>query len=242
MLGFAHDLEDGMLKWIFRAFMVGVLSSMSGGALALAGRFSWWLALVLGIGIYVAGGWLLRFLARRAVYAPLKIKGQVLQGAKLRTHSVRPADPPERSPEDDLQATNPTTEETPNPANAEDAPDEEEDGWDDEVPKLYYRLDLTITPTAPPGKMRLWEPAELLLVPFDNTDDPEAIATSGDTGYMEEVEIYENGRWVEDEPGKYEGERRVRLLVAAPETLRTTKLRYYFESFGRIQLPKHPKR
>lgn len=228
-----------MLKWIFRAFMVGILSLMCGGALALLGRFTWWLALVLGVVLYVVGGWLLKFLARRAVYVPFKMKGQVLQGAKVRVHAVRPIDPPEPSPDDtDDAAGDPQGLDD---ISAED--DDEDDSWDDdEVPKLYYRLDLTITPTAPPGKIHLWEPAELLLVRFDSADDPEAIATSGDTGYVEEVEIFEDGQWVEDDPGKYEGERRIRLVVAAPETLRLAKLRYYFESFGRVQLPRHPKR
>lgn len=216
-----------MLKWIFRGLIVGFLTLAGGGLMALLGRGSWWLALALAVALYVIGGWALKTFARRAILGPFKLKGQVLQGAKLRVHRIETAAPPPPDLDDDEDEDDdpePTVEE-----------DEDED---EAFQTSYYHLDVTITPTATDTKMSLWEPAELLVVPFDSVDDPEAIASDGGTGYVEGVQLLDGSNWIEDEAGKYAGEQRLKLLVAAPDDLRTAKFRYYFESFGRFELPR----
>lgn len=205
-----------MLKWAFRILVIGFLTLAIGGLAALLGHSQWLLALALGISAYFLGGFALKTFASRAFLVPFKLKGQVLQGAELRVHGIEPAAaPPQDSYEDD----------------------DEDDDEEPATPRAYYRLDVTITPTAPPGKMSHWEPAELLIVPFDSTDNEVDLEGADATGYVEEVEIYDGSRFVEDDPGKYEGPQRLRLLAAVEPGLRQAKFRYYFESFGRFDLP-----
>ena len=162
-------------------------------------------------------GWLVvPALLAKAFKAPFKMKGAALRGARIDVHGVRPAEAPAR------------------------ATDDQED--EDEAPEAaiqdrrYYRLDIMVTPPPPHGESAFthWEPGELVLVP--PTQDPEA-ALEDESCEVFDVRIYDGTAFVEDEDCKYEGPRRIELLVGVPPNERELALQYYFERLGRITFP-----
>ena len=185
------------------------------GAVAVVKLFGWWSVPILVAGL--AGlAWAGKVLAGKAFMAaikmPFKAKGAVLRGATATVNSVLPGEPPPRSPDDE---------------------DDDEEG----VPhgeRRYYWLDVAVTPLAPTGKFTMWEPGDLVLVAPtakpDDVDDEESYGVST-------VEVWEEDRFVPDEGYKYEGERRLRLLVGVPPAWRAARFRYYFELFGDVRFP-----
>jgi hypothetical protein len=183
------------------------------GAVALVKMFGWWSVPVLFVA-FVGLAWGAKKLAGRALEAafkmPFKAKGAVLRDAAAVVNSVTPGEPPARDPDGD-------DDDRSLPAGA----------------RRWVWLDVTITPNPPPGKFTAWAPGELMLVPTtakaDDYDDEESHAVS-------DVEVWEEGAFVRDEGYKFQGERRVRLLVGLPPEMRAARFRYYFELFGNVQL------
>jgi hypothetical protein len=162
---------------------------------------------------------------KRLFMAPFVAKGMVLRKAKAQVHSIREA---RRQNVKDVRR-----------ARLEAEAEEGEDVDDEDIlpPNLrYFTIDVTIRPTFPAKRFTLWEPAELLLVPF-HADDNKLDEDTDKQGYVEHCEIYEDGKFVDREVHKLEGRRRIRLLFSVPEGLRRVKFRYYFESFGKVELP-----
>lgn len=192
------------------------------GFVLMAIYLPWWgiLGALLAIAILlrVIGKWILVSLFT----LPFKAKGAVLRGATAKVNSVQPAVPP------------------PPPARK---PGEEEGGDEDEAKenasRRWYHVDVTITPLAPQGSFTLWEAGELRLV------RPEANAKSmlkdedpdSDISSLHKVEIYRDGQFGIDEPGKYPGEQRLRLYVGILPGHSKLKFRYYFEHFGEVSFP-----
>ena len=103
-------------------------------------------------------------------------------------------------------------------------------GW------IWYSIDATVTPPSlGDGPFRAWEPGELMIVSHDADTSPEAPTDDG-MATVRSVEVLE-GDFAPDEGMKYSGEKRLRFTVACDPSLRVAKLRYYFEGFGRIELP-----
>ena len=66
-------------------------------------------------------------------------------------------------------------------------------------------------------------------IPDDEDED--------EVGSVGEVLVWDGASFAEDDPGKYEGERRLRLHVAVVPGTRRARFRYYFEVFGEVELP-----
>jgi hypothetical protein len=212
------------LLYIFLGFLL-VLAAL---AVYLIVRFQiWGLLAVLAI---LAGLFYLAYLLvgksfKRLLMAPFVAKGAVLRKAKAQVHSIREA---RHQNVKDVRR-----------ARLEAEAEEGEDVEDEDVlpPHLrYFTLDVTIRPTFPAKSFTLWEPAELLLVPF-HADDNKLDEDTENQGYVEHCEIYEDGKFVDRDVQKLEGRQRVRLLFSIPQGLRRVKFRYYFESFGQLELP-----
>jgi hypothetical protein len=105
----------------------------------------------------------------------------------------------------------------------------------------FFWLDVTIDPKPRSGgHFSLWEPSELAILPHDVNTARLGAADEGES--VREVRLHEGGVWRPDDPGKYEGPQRVRLLIAVPPAFsRRIKFRYYLEGFGNMLLPESPR-
>jgi hypothetical protein len=217
-----------MLRLILLLVLILVIGLM---ALAAVAVNTWGLGGFVGvvIGLIVAGMITKRLAGmalKAALMTPFKMKGAPLRNAQVVVHSVEPASPP------------PGQAELP----AGDDERDSDDGYTDEDPGEraegealdWYRIDVTIRPTVQGTAFQLWEPGDLGLA------SPGSRATDDEDGRIEvdEVEIWTDGAWIEDEGYKYPGEQRLRLLFGVPQGTERLCFRYYFESFGEIRFPK----
>lgn len=182
---------------------------------ALYQAIGWW-ALVAVAALNVVAGPLLVKRALKALFMmPFKAKGAVLRGASAVVHSVEPAAAPVREEGDE---------------------DDEDDEEEPEGARDYFYVDVTVAPRPAEGPFSHWEPGELVLVrpgakaiPDDEDD--------GEVGSVGEVLVWDGESFAEDDPGKYQGEQRLRLHVAVVPGTRRAQFRYYFEIFGDVELP-----
>src|SRR5262245_39703934 len=155
---------------------------------------------------------------------PFRMKGAVLKGASIQIHSIRPAEPPAKR--------EPRIEQSEDGDHADDV-DQEAFKEEDKTPRRYYSLDVTITPKPPTGKFQLWEPTELLLVDPSVAND---IESDQDHCVISKFELEDDGQFT-DAFEKYDGPRRLRLLLGVKEGVRELRFRYYFEPFGNVTIP-----
>lgn len=213
-----------MFGWILRAIVVGVLFLVLHGAQSLLqAGLPWWGSLGAATVGYFAAAFAVKKLFFRALTAPFKAKGAVLKGAKLVVHSVSVAPVRERAPA--LVGAGGGDESS----DEEESPDVPE-GW------TSYCIDATVTPTLGEGPFACWEPGDLRLVPLDADTSPDAPSESDDCTILR-CEVFEDGEFTKDQGMKYEGEKRLRIEACCAPSVRVAKLRYYFEGFGRIELP-----
>jgi hypothetical protein len=220
-------------------------------AVTLAAMYGpWWAIPMTVFGYFALSGIVVKATIKRLLMLPFRAKGAALRGATAAVHGVEVTDAgAERGPEEPADAV-PALE----AAEAEgevldgdviDDEGEEGEGAAEqagvrrrEERMTYVWVDVTITPRAnAQGVFRLWEATELMLVPAGTTIRR---LQDVDTGVsVRRAEVWQDGAWGPDDPGKYEGERRVRLLFAVPpEMERRVRFQYYFETFGEVQLPR----
>jgi len=222
-----------MFGWILRVLAVGVLFLVIHGAQSLIGAgLPWWGSLVAALIAYVVMGLAAKALFFKAVTAPFKAKGAPLRGARLVIHELAAMAAPVRRAQPALAMAGGGSDE----GSCDDASDEGRDAppadW------RWYRMDATISPPVVNcGPFRAWAPGELMVVPFDADTSPKAPSDHG-VGRIERVEVFHDGGFVEDEGMSFEGEQRLRLEMACSPEVTVAKLRYYFEGFGTIELPK----
>lgn len=215
------------MMWILRIFVIGVLTFIVAGVMAMAGEVIWWLAALTAAMLYFGEAFVLRKAFGRLIEAPFRAKGAVLRDAVAKVHKIEPAEPPSRSA---------------NEFEADDTDDEDEDDEEDreELPAdhTYFTVDVTITPQAEGTKFSHWEPLELAIVPGDappaNKDDDGEESQA----VLHRIEVHDGNEFVEDEGMKYPGAQRLRMLVGVPPALRLAKFRYYFEDFGSLEFPR----
>src|SRR5689334_9031069 len=129
---------------------------------------------VLGVPLLVlVGGVLVFYLGKRAffelVLTPFKMKGRVLRGAASEVHAVE-------KKENAVWRRRP-------PEEAGSAPDDDEDEKTaDNTPRVYYQVEVTITPEATGGAFQHWDIDDLTLVPFDSKPNPRPDGDDGDDG------------------------------------------------------------
>lgn len=203
-------------------FLLGAMLLFVVVAVAAFVYLKWWQALIVVLAmilaIVVGVKLLLRNLGKILGNSMLKmfeVKSQVLRGASAEVHRVEPTPPPPRDEQSDDE------EAPPQGAN-------------------WYRIDVTITPTATAGPMHHWDLSDLRLVPADTP--PTTMKTLSEMGDLEQyalqkVQIMTGGRFADDEMGKYEGPQQIRVLVAVAPHVRELKFQYYAEQFGLVPLP-----
>jgi len=105
-----------------------------------------------------------------------------------------------------------------------------------EDPKDYVELDVTITPkTKVNNSFTFWEPSELILT----SDKIKSLADleEKDIGSVHSVEIWNGSAFGPDDPGKYPGEQRLRIIFQVKPGENTAWLHYYSEPIGQLNLP-----
>ena len=194
----------------------------------------WWQALLICLGMIAAFFVGLRLIIKsfmnnlgRTLLAGFDIKSRVLRGAGVEVHSVQaiPRPPPRFIDQE----------------GNEDDDDEDEESSSDADRFAHYRLDFTLRPLdEATGPMQHWDLDDLCVVdvaaPALSLDPNE----SGDPGvgyHLADIQIFDAGRFQDDDQGKHVGTQRVSAVIAVPPELRELKFRYYTEQFGRIILP-----
>lgn len=177
----------------------------------------WWQTAALVVGLLVVAKLVAARLFTWALSIPFKWKGAVLKGATVQVHSISPASPPAKKTE----------------ANG---------GSDDESApessaRNYFLLDVTVTPTAPPGKFTQWGPNEVQLVKTESRVRLHSASDEDDACEVKRIEVEDEGQFKEDEGFTYAGARRLKLLLAVQPGTSRLKFRYYFEEFGEVELP-----
>ena len=153
---------------IILVVVVALLAAAGGFALALHHYFGWkgllafpvLLAGFVWLGKIAIGRLIKRFFLRLA-----GIKAGVLRGASMTVHSVVPlSQPPEQEIADGDEDLD----------DEDEAENEPEHKPEDDKPRVYYEVDVTITP-AHRNDDAVWEPTELILTsqPVTNLEDLE---------------------------------------------------------------------
>ena len=215
-----------VLQFLLFAFLLFVA-----GTIAAFVLLPWWQALIVVLviifGIVYGTQYVIRSAWRQigsTVTKELEKRSAVLRGAQAEVHEVVAAEAPPKDPDDD---------------------DDDDEPGEDEGPKAYYQIDVTVRPAPPaPGDAASWSSSDLHLVAF-NAAAPKLDLTGGHGDNEESyeplnVQVEQRGAYVPDEDGEHEGPRRLRLLYAVPERLKEAKFQYYGEQFGHVRLPAPP--
>lgn len=211
-----------MFGILLRLFVVGMLFLGGLGGLALLGHGDkWYVALGAAAATYLAGAFAIKRIFFKLLTTPFRAKGAVLRGATLEVHAMKPA------PVLVLVAA----------GSAES--DEPEDDADRRPGWRYFNVEATVTPTGQPtGPFQHWAPGEMQVVPFDMSTEPdEDESRASERATIDRLEILEEDGFVADEGMSYAGSQRLRFLLGVDPDLTTAKVQYYFEGFGRIELP-----
>ena len=186
----------------------------------------WWQAILVSFGTFVLLFYAGKLMVRSAFHRLKRfasefffVKSRVLQGATVDVHSVRaekrPPEPSDFDPE-------------------EDVPLSDDRDW--------YEIEATIFPAPTvPGPMNHWDVSELCLVPFE-TPNREGLGDREDGAEeigFDRMWFIRDGEAVEPEETKSQGPQRLRMLAGFPHGIAAWKFRYYFEQFGRVDLPGH---
>lgn len=225
-----------MLRLIL-LFIVGMFVAV--GVLAVVLFHFWgWRGLVAFPFIILAFLWVAKFLIKSLVkkfaLSLFGMKARALRGATMNVHSIKSIPKPsEQEPEMD------------------DTNEEIEDGEQKEAmpivaaqsvvktakqedPKDYVELDVTITPTAKAGNS-IWEPSELILT--SSKIKSLADLEEKDIGSVHSVEVWDGSAFGPDDPGKYPGEQRLKIVFEVKPGENTAWLHYYNEPLGQLNLP-----
>lgn len=231
-----------MVKWGCLIVLVVLI-----GIPALAGQYlPWWGTLLVIFGelalLFVGLPRLLKAGLRHYGVKLFQNKSRVLHGAMVQIHGVKAVDRPDPRPSvaDDEEDVEADADAEGADARDDDEPDDsaDDDGGADE-PVRYVQVDFTLTPVRTGSAMKLWDPTDLVLVPFDAMIDVENIDTDCPEAAMASAMMVDPDTGQEHEDfAKIEGAARLRAVFACPMTLRgRVKLRYYFEQFGDLLLP-----
>jgi hypothetical protein len=196
----------------------------------------WWQAILVSFLTFLLLVYSAKYLIRYAVSRlslmaadMFRIKSQVLRGATVEVHSVRPIDVPAGAIADFKETQ---------------CEGEDEDGEVEEFPDparlRWYEVEATIFPgTGAPGPMTHWDIDDLRLVPADTPDiqSPEDLEAVVDEVDFYRVRLIDNGEEIDPDGPKVPGPQRLRFTAGFPPVSRDWKFRYYFEQFGRIRLP-----
>jgi len=176
----------------------------------------------------------IKSLAKKFALSLFGIKARVLHGATMNVHSIKSVSkPPEREPEpddDDEELEDSEQEEAMPVAEAKAVVKATEP----EDPKDYVELDVTITPT-PNACNSVWEPTEFILT--SSKIKSLADMAENEVGSVHSVEIWNGTAFGPDDPGKYPGEQRLKIIFEVKPGANAAWLCYYNETIGQLNLP-----
>ncbi|MEK7780362.1 MAG: hypothetical protein AAB370_02540 [Verrucomicrobiota bacterium] len=160
------------------------------------------------------------------------MKSGVLRGATMNVHSIRSVPKPVEAEVERASLGEGESDES--------ADDDDEGEGDDATPdepispKDYVELDVTITPKQGNGGS-VWEPTELMLTTgkIKSLSDLEG----KEAGTTHSVEVWNGTAFGPDDPGKYPGEQRLKIIFAVKPGMGRVWLHYYNEPIGELQLP-----
>lgn len=205
------------------------------GGLAVAlYHFFGWKGLIVFPFILIAVVWLAKIiisnLVKRFALGLFGMKAGALKGAAMSVHSVRSVSkPPEPEPEpDDDEASGESDDE------ADDDEEEDSEPAEPVTPKDYFEVDVTITPKGDACNS-VWEPTELMLTSekIKSLTDLE----EREVGRAHSVQIWNGTAFGPDDPGKYPGEQRLKIIFEVKPGTTQTWLHYYHEPIGQLALP-----
>ncbi|MFO1513241.1 MAG: hypothetical protein U1F83_10070 [Verrucomicrobiota bacterium] len=225
-----------MIRLILFA-IVGLLAVVGGLAVALY-HFFGWKGLVVFPLILVAVVWLAKVvitsLVKKFALGLFGMKAGVLKGATMNVHAIRsvpkPPEPkPEKTEEDAADESDKVSD-----AGEENEEEDDEKPKEVETPKDYVEVDVTITPKGDSDDS-VWEPTELMLT----SEKIKSLADLEDkeVGTTHSVEIWNGTAFGPDDPGKYPGEQRLKIIFAVKLGAKEAWLHYYNEPIGQLKLP-----
>lgn len=190
----------------------------------------WWQALAVSfltfVGLIWIAKWAIKILVGRGLGSIgrqiFEAKSRVLRRATADIHGVTRTSPP------------PETIEVHQLIDGEEPPPPSPD-------LQWYEIETTIFPDqAHAGPMANWDLDDLRLVPFSaqplnptmNFDED-----SEDDFELHHLVVIENGEPIVPDQSKFSGPLRIRFRVGVPAGVQVLAFRYYFEQFGRIELP-----
>jgi hypothetical protein len=219
-------------------FVVIALFVIVGGLAVALYHFFTWKGLIVFPFILVAVVWLAKILITKLVkkfaLGLFGIKAGALKGATMKVHSIISIPkPPEQEVKPHRENENEVRNEEPE---ADESEAEADDSATDEPvsPKDYVEVDVTITPRADAGDS-VWEPTELMLT----SERIKALADLEDkeVGTTHSVEIWNGTAFGPDDPGKYPGEQRLKIIFEVKPGAKQAWLHYYHEPIGQLKLP-----
>lgn len=218
-----------MFRFILIVFLV--VFFLIGGIAVTLYHFMGWKGLLAFPLILIAVAWLVKIivgkLIKRFALGLFGMKSGVLRGATMEVHSIRSVPKPvEARPETNRLGD----------GESDEADEEENDETPDEPisPKDYVELDVTITPKGDANDS-VWEPTELMLTTgkIKSLTDLEG----KEAGTTHSVEVWNGTAFGPDDPGKYPGEQRLKIIFAVTPGNSRVWLHYYNEPIGELQLP-----
>jgi len=239
--------------------ILAVLLLLAIGVTVALYEFLGWKGLALAFVLNLAAIWFGIIFIGKAIKTlipgPFKAKGRVLANASIEINSIVAASVPEY-PHDSSDYDDEDDEDRAGYYRTDQADFEN---------RRWYTLDVTVRPAASEGgectPFQHWEPTELELVPidkppmsFDDDDDEYGVCRIHNTAmwvngaFRSDDDLrYARDRDAEDDEdefddgelfGKVTGEQRLRLLIGVLPNADTLKFAYYFEQFGRVDVPR----
>ena len=199
----------------------------------------WWQAVLVSLATFLA----LIYAAKQVVRSTFKNfrklaegmfteKSRVLRGATVTVHSVNPAVMPEELREQTREVID------------ADRDADNEEGADDGTPDYenyrWCEVELTVFPdSTQTSTFQSWDVGDLRVVPLDAPKLEFLNAEQLDSPEFDlwNVRVVSDGAVAELDNDKLIGPRRLRFVVGVPRGVRLVKLQYFFEQFGRVELP-----
>lgn len=206
--------------------VVGVFVAI-GVLAAVLYHFFAWKGLVafalLMIGFVWAAKFLVKTLIKKFALGLFGMKARVLRGATMNVHSIKSVREPQEPAEVGEDADDGGAMEKNQLAKT-----------GPETPKDYVELDVTIAPKSNASDS-VWEPSELILTSekIKSLSDLE----EKEVGTVHSLEIWDGAAFGPDDPGKYPGEQRLKIIFEVQPGTNAGWLHYYNEPIGRLKLP-----
>jgi len=196
------------------------------------------LGLLLVVGLFFGGKALVKRLLFGAFTGLFDSKSKVLRDASLVIHGIEPVATPKPGPafnESELAQW----------LSAEDLEVErvrhaEETAAD--ARRLWFDLDVTITPKPSPGPFQLWDPTELAFClpsvqPRDALKEDDHGPEGPEPATIRRVRVWHDGKFRRDYADKLPGEQRVLLRLGVLPEHPELKLFYYLDTIGLVRFP-----